>query len=158
MIIGIVSDSHGKASRLREALDIFAGRGVEVVIHCGDIGSLECVDLLGQFDGDAYMVAGNTDKHFGRLSARAKTRGVTFDPVSIAVDLGDGRRLAATHGHDGQFFIELVSGGQFAYVCHGHSHRMRDEQFGDVRVINPGALHGPRDQPCPTAVKPVLPL
>lgn len=151
MIIGIVSDSHGKASRLRAALELFAARDVEVVVHCGDIGSLECVDLLGQFDGDAYMVAGNTDRHFGRLSARAEAGGVTFGPESISVELDDGRRLAATHGHDMHLLNELVSGGQFAYVCHGHSHRMRDERIGDVRIINPGALRGPRDQRHPTA-------
>ena len=41
-------------------------------------------------------------------------------------------------------------GGQFPYVCHGHTHRLRDDRIGDVRVINPGALNHPRNPRHPT--------
>ena len=40
---------------------------------------------------------------------------------------------------------DLVGGGEFLYVCHGHTHCSRDERIGNVRVICPGALYGPRD-------------
>ena len=39
---------------------------------------------------------------------------------------------------------ELGAGGQFAYVCHGHTHKRTDERNGRVRVICPGALAHPR--------------
>jgi len=49
--------------------------------------------------------------------------------------------VAATHGHDPRLLGELIADCQFPYVCHGHTHRLRDERVGDVRIINPGALH-----------------
>jgi predicted phosphodiesterase len=39
---------------------------------------------------------------------------------------------------------ELVHSGQFPYVCHGHTHKVRDERIGEVHVINPGALRRAR--------------
>ena len=44
----------------------------------------------------------------------------------------------------------LIASGQFPWVCHGHTHRTRDERIGKVRVINPGALKSPRDPRHPT--------
>ena len=43
--------------------------------------------------------------------------------------------------NDRNILRELVAEGQFAYVCHGHTHRFQNELIGKVRVINPGALY-----------------
>ena len=48
MKIGIVSDSHGKTSRLRNALQLLADAGAELIVHCGDICSTDCLKLLGK--------------------------------------------------------------------------------------------------------------
>ena len=144
MKIGIVSDTHGKTRRLAAALAALRERGCEAVVHCGDIGSAECVELLGHGGMPAYAVAGNMDKAGAALRAAATAAGVTFSPVTVEVALGDGEHLIATHGDRMQLLAELVAGQQFPYVCHGHTHRIRDERIGKVRVVNPGALRGPR--------------
>ncbi len=141
MKIGIVSDTHGRANRLREAMDAFRQRHVEAIVHCGDIGSHDCAKILGSSTAKAYAVAGNMDRNTARLAREAKAAGVTLSWEVVEVPLGNGRALAATHGHDGKILSELVRCGQFPYVCHGHTHESRDEQIGPVRVINPGALH-----------------
>ena len=64
-----------------------------------------------------------------------------MDIPGVEVPLGDGEHLAATHGHRETILDGLIGGQQFPYVCHGHSHRVRDERIGRTRVINPGALH-----------------
>ena len=46
---------------------------------------------------------------------------------------------------------ELVAGGQFPYVCHGHTHRAADERQANVRVICPGALRHPKHPTRPSA-------
>ncbi len=140
MNIGIVSDSHGKADQLGRALIALRHRGADVVVHCGDVGGTACIRVLGQSGVKAYVVAGNMDRPPEPLAAVAAGEDVEFQWRSVEVPLDDGRFLAATHGHDADLLAELVAGGQFPYVCHGHTHHRRDDRIGSVRVINPGAL------------------
>ena len=145
MRIGIVSDTHGKDKRLRAALEALVARGAEAVVHCGDTGSADCLTALAGCGVPAYLVAGNMDRRdLDRIAEATRAGGVTYSPRSVEVPLGDGRHLAATHGHDEALLEELITGGQFAYVCHGHTHRKRFERIGEAWVINPGALRHPR--------------
>jgi len=141
MIIGILSDTHGDADRLEQALEVFSHHNVQAIVHCGDVGSVECLTMLAEAAPKVYVVAGNTDRHLVELANESEHLGVIFSSEIVQVKL-DGRCvLAATHGHDEQLLGELIRDHQFPYVCHGHSHRIRDERVGDVRVINPGALY-----------------
>jgi len=151
MKIGVVSDTHGRAGRLAAAIEVFAVRGAQAVVHCGDIGSTECVELLGASGMSAYAVAGNMDRHADRLAETAERAGVHFATEIVEVPLEDGQHLVAMHGHDEAVLSEMILGGQFPYVCHGHTHRARDERIGAARVVNPGALAHPRDPRHPTA-------
>jgi len=145
MKIGIVSDTHGKARRLAAALEAFAQRDVEAVVHCGDVGSVECVEMLGACGRPAYLVAGNMDRHAEQLRVTAERCGVNFSWEVVQVPIKDGELLVATHSHDEGLLGALIVGQQFAFICHGHTHRFRDEHIGRARLINPGALYHPRD-------------
>ena len=151
MKIGIVSDSHGKSKRLARGIDVLTDASAEVIVHCGDIENIDGIKLLGTSGLPSYLAAGNMDvSRFGRLQTEAESCGVIFaaDFVAVPLDDGDGDKykkyLAATHGKDEQLLDELVLGGQYRYVCHGHTHRMSDERAGSTRVLNPGALYNPR--------------
>jgi hypothetical protein len=145
MKIGILSDTHGRSDRLATAIDVLTQRGAEGIVHCGDITAAEDIRLLGEAPVPAWAVAGNMDRDIQpRLLAAAQSHGVEFAPDFVAVPLDDGEHLAATHGHLENLLDELICGGQFPYVCHGHTHRVRDERFGEVRVLNPGALWHPK--------------
>ncbi len=141
MRIGIISDSHGKSQRLRAAIDTLKQEGAEAFVHCGDIGSVDCLEALASNEVPVYAVAGNMDRRVQRLATEAVRLGIEFGWEVVEVPLGDGRYLVAAHGHDEDILGELVAGEQFPYVCHGHSHEKRDERYGPTRVINPGALH-----------------
>lgn len=141
MKIGILSDSHGQLKRLEAALEALRAAGVDVLVHCGDHGSVECLAALGACGLPCYTVAGNMDRHVDALADAAAAAGVCFDRRVVTVPLGDGRTLAAAHGSDAALLRELVSSGQHAYVCCGHAHKFSDQRAGPVRVINPGALH-----------------
>jgi uncharacterized protein len=151
MRIGILSDIHGHQRRLLSALEVLSERQVSAVVVCGDLGSGEVLRTLGQSGLRAYAVAGNVDHHEANLEQAAAEAGVTFDWNSVEIDIGGGRRLAATHGHL-HLLEELIASQAFPYVCHGHTHRLADSRRGLVRVINPGALHHPRQPHYPTFV------
>lgn len=150
MIIGIVSDTHGGEVRLGQAMEIFRQRGAEAIVHCGDIGSPQCVGLLGSAGVPAYAVAGNTDHDLDALGLVAQQTNVVFSDEVAIVPLENGRMLAATHGHLPQALSRVLANEPFPYVCLGHSHRTRDERVGGIRVINPGALFNCRHPSYPT--------
>ena len=141
MVIGIVSDSHGKYARLKAALDVFAARGVDTIVHCGDIGSADCMEMLGHSGVDVYAISGNMDRHVSELSDIAAEMGINFGWEVIKVPIGDDKYLVATHGEDERLLGELLSEQQFPYLCYGHTHRKHDQKHGNTRLINPGALH-----------------
>ena len=141
MKIGVVSDSHGKSARLRRALAILTDRGAEAVVHCGDLGATDCLEALAEAGVPAYAVAGNMDRNRQTLQAEAQRLGVHFSCDTILVCLGGGTYLAATHGDRSEVIQQLLADRQFPYVCHGHTHRPRNQKLGGTRIINPGALH-----------------
>jgi len=141
MIIGIVSDTHGDMTQLTHAVEVFSHHQVHAIVHCGDIGGIDCLPILAKAAPKVYMVAGNMGKHVEELADEARRLGIIFAWEAVQVPLDDGKALVATHGHDQNLLGELIADGQFPYVCHGHSHKIRDEVINGVHVVNPGALH-----------------
>ena len=141
MLIGILSDSHGRYRPVRRAVELFDRLGVEHVIHCGDIGGIPVFDeLLGR---PLTFVWGNMDFPDTAQFAYLETAGIRPPgDVPVLVTLG-GKRFAVFHGHE-QAFRRAVQELSVDYILHGHTHAARDERLGDVRIINPGALHRAR--------------
>ncbi|MDP6637499.1 MAG: YfcE family phosphodiesterase [Phycisphaerae bacterium] len=150
MLIGLLSDSHANASRLENAVSLLINQGVEALVHCGDIVTVDQVSILGRREAKAFLVAGNMDRRTAKLAKQADQCGVSFAADFIEVPLGDREYLIALHGDNEQLLCEFVQGGQFPYICHGHTHRTSDTTFGSVRVICPGALAHPRSPKYPT--------
>lgn len=138
MLLGIVSDTHGQAVRLRTAVSLFERLGVDQIVHCGDVGGIRVFDeLVGR---RCRFVWGNTDVIEPALIAYLRTAGL---PIPAAIPLRietDGKVILVFHGHEAQF-REVLAQGSGDYILHGHTHVARDERVGGIRVINPGALH-----------------
>lgn len=146
MLIGILSDTHGKTKQLIRAMEILADRDAKTLVHCGDIVSARCVEQLSKWAGEVYLVAGNMDRpHFDEIEEAARAGGIHFARNFITVPLENDTYLAATHGHLETMLAEWLELERFEYVCHGHTHRRRDERFGSTRVLNPGAMNNPKD-------------
>ena len=137
MVIGIMSDSHGRADRVRDACALFDKLGAELLIHCGDVGG---TDVLDELVGRACtFVWGNMDSPDHATRAYVDSVGLPWpeqSPVSIAVA---GKRLLVFHGHE-PGIMDRAWTLDADYAFHGHTHECRDERFGDLRIINPGAL------------------
>ena len=66
--IGLLSDSHGRASTTRRAVQVLLERQVHRIVHLGDIGTVEVIDALvenldeaGRVKPPVHVVFGNTD-------------------------------------------------------------------------------------------------
>jgi putative phosphoesterase len=146
--VGLLSDSHGRADTTERAVSLLLKQGADTLLHLGDIGSPEVLDaLLAAPPGSSHpvpvqLVFGNTDDRYDELDRYARRLG-----LEIAHPMGwltvDGRSLAFCHGHEPKRMNEALE-WPASYLCHGHTHRAVDQQRGDTRVINPGALYRAR--------------
>lgn len=133
VIIGVISDTHG----LLRPEAVAALRGVDRIIHAGDIGAPEILTALGEI-APVTAVRGNND-HGPWAHAIPETEVVDADGVLVYVI------------HDvGALDLEPAAGG-FAVVVAGHSHQPQSELRDGVLWFNPGSA-GPRRFKLPIAV------
>lgn len=122
--IGLISDTHGLLRP--EALD--ALRGVDHLIHGGDIGDPDLLDALASI-APVTAVRGNNDREgWQHLAADALVR---FEDVRVYVlhDANELRRRALPAG--------------VRVVVAGHSHQPSVVERAGVLWVNPGSA-GPR--------------
>lgn len=140
MRIGVLSDTHDNLDNLLTVLEILRQRGIQTVIHCGDLTDFS---LISHFSGFRLIyLTGNMDAASGTIKKRVEQmREDNFAGLVFQGNL-DGVMVAATHSHLEGKVMELVQEKRFCWIFHGHTHKRRDETIQGTRIINPGALGG----------------
>jgi uncharacterized protein len=147
MLIGVVSDTHGHVANTRQAVRMLESCEVEMVLHCGDIGSIDVVRLFDRWP--THFVFGNVDDQHVLLGEAIELAGQTCHGRFGKLELA-GRRIALLHGDDGPRFRETVVSGRYDLVCYGHTHFAEKHLEAATLVLNPGALY--RAQPHSLAI------
>ena len=133
MIVGVISDTHG----LLRPEAVAALRGVDRIVHAGDIGAPEVLAALAEL-APVTAVRGNNDKG-PWARAIAETQVVDAGGVLIYVI------------HDvAELDVDPAAGG-FGVVIAGHSHVPRNQVRDGVLWFNPGSA-GPRRFKLPIAL------
>jgi uncharacterized protein len=125
LVVGVISDTHGHLyPQVAERL-----RGVDHIIHAGDVGSPEVLKAL-RLIAPVVAVRGNVDA------------GAWADalPSRAQVELGG---VCVVVGHVSPRLDGAGRPGQPVVVVAGHSHVATVEQRGDILYLNPGSA-GPR--------------
>jgi len=123
--VGVISDTHGL---LRPGV-IEALRGVELIIHAGDIGTRQVIEALSAI-APVVAVRGNMDG--GEWSRNLRD--------SEVVEVG---RVLIYVLHDIQALDLDPAAVGFSAVISGHSHRPSATRRKGVLYLNPGSA-GPR--------------
>ena len=124
-LIGVISDTHG----LLRPQAVRALKGVELIIHAGDIGGPEILTALETI-APVAAVRGNTDR--GQWARHLpQSRVVAVGQVHFYV-------LHELYALD----LNPAAAG-LAAVIFGHSHRPHQERQDSVLFLNPGSA-GPR--------------
>src|ERR1044071_741771 len=123
--IGVISDTHGLMRP--EALD--ALRGVDMIVHAGDIGAPEVLERL-RLLAEVVAIKGNNDR-------AAWARGI---PETTAVEVESVQVYIIHNVHDLDF-NPAVAG--FRVIISGHSHSPSISEKDSVLYLNPGSA-GPR--------------
>lgn len=131
--IGVISDTHGLLRP--EALE--ALRGSQHIIHAGDIGSPEILDLLSAI-APVTAIRGNVDKaEWCRMLPETQVLEVSGVCIYMLHDLA-------------QLDLKPKPAG-FAVVVSGHSHVPKQEVRDGLLYFNPGSA-GPRRFKLPVTV------
>jgi putative phosphoesterase len=129
--IGVISDTHG----LMRAEALAALRGCDAIVHAGDIGKPEVLELLAEL-APVTAIRGNVDKWAADL------------PDTAVLTLA-GKRFFVIHNVK-DLALDPCSAG-FAAVISGHSHVPKSEIRNGVIYLNPGSA-GPRRFRLPVAI------
>lgn len=135
MRILVISDTHGKTNNYFDVLDKTAP--IDMVIHCGDIGSSEHA-ITQESTCPVYCVSGNND---------------FFSKLPKELDLTIGKyKVWVTHGHyygvqfDDHTIKDEAISRKVDIVMYGHSHRPLIDITDELIVINPGSISYPRQE------------
>ena len=133
MRVGVISDTHG----LLRPEAVAALRGVEHILHAGDVGEAGILDKLALI-APVTAIRGNIDRggRCGRL------------PETELVELG-GRSVYMLHDRMALDLDPIAAG--VAAVVFGHSHQPALEWVRGVLYFNPGSA-GPRRFSLPVSV------
>jgi putative phosphoesterase len=125
MRIGVISDTHG----LLRTQAVDALRGVDHILHAGDVGDIEILEALRAL-APVTAIRGNVDT-YGPCAQL---------PPTEAVELG-GKLFYLIHSlHDLDLKPEIA---EIACVVSGHSHQPEIREERGVLYLNPGSA-GPR--------------
>ena len=133
IVIGVISDTHG----LLRPEAVSALRGVDMILHAGDIGGPEILDELGRI-APVVAVRGNNDKGDWARDI----------PDRRAVEFG-GLRISMLH--DLKEINQSSEAANARVVVAGHSHRPSVEERAGILYLNPGSA-GPRRFSLPITV------
>jgi putative phosphoesterase len=142
MKVVVVSDTHLPrfVARLDEALRRVAAERPNLIVHCGDLTTLDAVERLATI-APVEAVAGNNDgpeieRRFGRRKI------VAAGDLRIGVVHGDGER-GTTLGRARAAF----AGERLDAIAFGHSHIPYLALHDGTWVVNPGSPTDKRRQP-----------
>lgn len=132
-VIGLISDTHG----LLRPEAVAALRGVDRILHAGDVGELEILDALRKV-APVTAVRGNVD-HGAVGADLPETEVIEIEGISIYML------------HEIQKLDLRPEAAGFRVVVYGHSHRPSIEEKKSVVYFNPGSA-GPRRFQLPVSV------
>ncbi len=131
MKIGVISDTHLKApSKLLEMTFEQYFRDMDMIVHAGDICSLDVLDVFRS--KTVYAVSGNRDHR----NVKEKL------PTELIIE-ANGYRIGLTHGWGSPFGIHKRVRRRFKDVnciIFGHSHRPCERVEDGVILFNPGSF------------------
>jgi uncharacterized protein len=141
MRIGIVSDTHKHVANAIAAAAVLSKQSIEAVLHCGDIGGEEIVQVFAAWP--THCVLGNTDDRPAAIEKAIAAAGQTFHNRFGDFQLGN-RRIALLHGDDTCRLTATIESQDYDLVCSGHTHVPAMRRNNRTLVLNPGALYRAR--------------
>ena len=144
MLIGVISDTHDRLPLIDRALELFARRRVEAVLHPGDLVAPFAAKRFVDLEVPLYVTYGNNDGE--RRGLKSVLSQIQDGPMLL--ELG-GRKILLHH------FIDWCKEEQIAkadVVITGHTHEVVNAMRDGRRILNPGECCGWVNNRCTVAI------
>ncbi len=141
LTIGVLADTH-MPSRARDLppLVAHAMRNVDLILHAGDLTTLDALERIRRLGPPVLAVRGNQEASDVRMRLPVQ-RVVEVGPWRIGMVHGDGGIGRTTAERARRSFSEV------ACVIFGHSHEPMNEEVDGVLLFNPGSPTDRRKAP-----------
>ncbi len=139
MQIGVIGDTHNNMRSVEKIIEIFERRGVDRIVHTGDVTQPKVLDALSSLSMPLCGVYGNNDQgERPGLDESATRHGMEWVDGPLEVNWG-GRAILIVHD---PLDLEAHLGPHHDLALHGHTHLYRREEVGGALVFNPGECAG----------------
>jgi uncharacterized protein len=131
--IGVISDTHDRLDKVREAVALFNRLKPDRVVHCGDVVAQFVLKEMSGLSMPVLAVYGNCDGDREALLQRAEELGISLHEGPFGFEL-DGKHIVVSHK-------PLDPPPECDFYLHGHTHKLRHEGNRPV-IVNPGEVCG----------------
>ena len=138
-MLGVISNSHGRADAVAAAVEVFTASAVESVVHCGDVGGRHVLDVISRIGGS--FVWGDRDHDRTGLMRYGQNLGLRCMGIMGELEFA-AKKIVIIHGDDKKLLHKLLEEQQYDYLLCGHALTPEDHVIGRTRVLNPGPLFG----------------
>jgi putative phosphoesterase len=158
MRVGVISDTHNPSVGAEPPPEVLSAfKGVDVIIHAGDIYQPSCLDWLEEI-APVYAVELGADAHFKdddrvvdmvrTIELEGHTIGIIHDLLvpGMAQEVTEFTPLSKHFPQDAELSdaLEKVFGASVDIVIFGHTHYPVVEEFQGVLMLNPGSPSLPK--------------
>lgn len=140
MKIGIISDTHDHAERIKKAIEVLNKEKIGLAYHLGDICSPFVLPLFKELKCNVKAVFGNNDADIFKLVNRAPENFSFHD--RFFVDEFSGKKICLLHGDPEELALRLFESGKYDLLLRGHNHVAEIKRNEKTLMINPGNLIG----------------
>lgn len=134
-----MADTHDNLEATEKAIEFFNAKGVEQVLHAGDLVSPFTAARFSDLEAELHFVWGNNEGDRGHTRTKFGEIGVEPAGEFASLEL-DGRKIALLHGKDEEVVDALAESRKYDAVVRGHTHDPVISE--DPLVINPGPTSG----------------
>src|SRR5215210_1665175 len=96
-MLGVVSNSHGRADAVASAVEVFAASAVDLIVHCGDVGGRHVLDVIAKVGG--VFVWGDRDHDRTGLMRYSYNLNIKCLGIMGELEMA-GKKLVVLHGDD----------------------------------------------------------
>jgi putative phosphoesterase len=145
----VISDIHGSATYLEEALVKMKASNSDYLIILGDIlyhgarnplpdgyNPKKCIELLNEINDRIIAIRGNCDSEVDQMV-------LDFVLQESNILIHNNHKVFLTHGHIYESHNQLSEGDSFV---NGHTHVVRADRINGVNYLNPGSISIPKGE------------
>ncbi len=125
MKIGLLSDTHTKVERAKDAITQLLRDGAEFLVHAGDVCEVETLELLRNCGKRYICVYGNNDAH---LVSHHNYYNLVQEPHYFKIAQTTFKLM----------HLPFYMSPDTQVVLYGHTHEFKSEFVGGTLYLNPG--------------------